>query len=423
MGRYWLPFLQFIIHLLYIFKIDFVFFKLIPLTFSMMFLFIFTKLGLKVLKGYKLKHSIIFLLLLFFITFPPVFFISTNLYQEIIVIALLYLILYLTYFKKNMIALYIVWIVALITREYFWIYYIVLGFLHKKTILSKRSNMIKYCILLTIPLLWILYTRQSIISGFNASPKALSLAVIILRINKLFFIIKSIKLFPIVLNILVLFLFLMSEVKNKKYFLNRFEKNSLVLSFYSFIFCYTYIILRDPWRWTPYNPRILFPLIIFIPLLYLVFFKFLLTRPNLFKHSLICISAICLLFTVKLPSLAVLKTARSPFYQRIKSILISERKNNYGKPLEIGVIGIDYWNEYVSLFVGPLLYENAKYITYVHAPSVLLDYENIIYVNDVNALSDYQLIITNESSHYSGFENCKIVERSKALSFKVCHKQ
>ncbi|MFH0772939.1 MAG: hypothetical protein V1922_01360 [bacterium] len=310
------------------------------------------------------------------------------------------------YFQKNKILIYTTWIVALLTREYFWIYYIIFGFIDRKKIISKINNILWYFLLLLIPLFWTLYTKQSVIIGFNSNTASITIPIILQRANRLILITQNEGLIPSTIAVMIVSILLLKDLIYKKYKISLFEKNYLLFGFFSLIIIYLYIIVKDPWSATPYNPRMLFPLIILLPAYYLISFKYVLTKPNLIKYFLIMTLFFSLLIHIHFPPVNNLKAKRSPFFRDINTMLTLAKKTDKNIPLKIGVVGIDYWNEYVLLFVGPFLYENAEYLT------------------DDSKISDYQLLVTNAKSTYHGFEKCKTVHIGKVTSFNIlCRKQ
>lgn len=91
-------------------------------------LFILNKLSLRIIGKGIFEILFTTLLLLALSNNSLLLYLGSNLYQEILVFALLYALIYLYYFGRiHRFLFYIFAFLALLTREYFWAYYIALG--------------------------------------------------------------------------------------------------------------------------------------------------------------------------------------------------------------------------------------------------------------------------------------------------------
>ncbi|MEI8345987.1 MAG: hypothetical protein WCG27_00860 [Pseudomonadota bacterium] len=400
-GRYWLPLLQLMVHILYFFKIEFSLYKLIPLFFTILFLFCFNQIGLKFLKALKLKSIYLLIISLFFVTHPLIIYLTNNLYQEMPVIALFYFLLYQIYYQKNRVLLYVTWFFALLTREYFWIYFLVWGLSNWKKIVLNSSSLVGYMSLLLIPLGWIIYTNQSMLTGFNSSSVAITVSIIFERLTRLIVITRSLGLVPSVMALIIISISMLRDLKSKKYQLDLFEKQYLAVGLLSLLLIYLYIIFKDPWAVTPYNSRMLFPLIVLVPTFYLIYFKYVSSQTTILKYILQILLMLSLIINIRLPLMGPFKLKRDPFYGEISNTLSSVKGQYKNTKLQIGVTGIDYWDEYINILAGPLMYEKTEYL------------------KNIEKIGNYQILITNEKNNYSGFVECKVIKVNKLVTFRV----
>lgn len=368
-NRIWLPLLQIHIYLLYFLKPPLFVYKLIPFFYFLTFLLLLNKLCNKIL-GKGFINLLFALLLLFsFANNGLILFLGTNLYQEIIVFAFFYILLYVYFVTKKVSFIsYLLVFTALLSREYFWIYYWVFFVLY---LLFKEKIHIKiplYFISLGIvPIIWLFFTKQSIFLKSSLSNHNLKMQLILDRVYNFYKIETSGSVLLISLILIICFI-------ATYFFTSRQEKkrsNNLVgyhiFSFISLMLTYLYIFVQNPWRETPNNPRIIAPFLIFIPFWLIISFKnsqFLTGYKKLFVSILIIFGLISLNngYTGLLKSINRLSSIKKQrFYSEISELTQNYKITHYKSSVNIGVLGLDYWDEYGAFLVGPLLYQERIY--------------------------------------------------------------
>lgn len=361
----WLPFLQLHVFLLYLLKSPVFLYKFIPIFYFLLVLFMINKLSLKIIGNGILEILFTTLLLLALTNNSLLLYLGSNLYQEIIVFALLYVLIYLYYFgKTHRFLFYIFAFLALLTREYFWIYYITLGIISLFRINTlTRNKIIIYCLYGLIPLLWIFYTKQPVFLKTFSANSYLNAQVIIDRTYRLIEVFTTNHLPPIILILFITFCFVyiggkFNNIKDSNHYFIDYHIFSLI----SLLGMYLFIILLDPWQPIPLNARIVFPIFIHLPFWFLICYKYASRLP---RHSQIIIMLL-LVFGLgtlvnKRPHLQGLFIKQSSFYREIPEAISIYKNQSHIRSLKIAIVSIDYWKYYIAYLTGPLLYANNRY--------------------------------------------------------------
>jgi len=156
-NRVWLPVLQTQIWMLYQLGLPVYAFKLIPCFYYFVSVVLIGMLAFNLAGGSRTALAFALLFALIFARQTLILSLATTLMQEIIGLALFFLLLHAgaLELKKKW------WLVAiaglaLLTRETFWIYLFVVSLLNWKRILSDRGYIISFLILWAVPALWLL---------------------------------------------------------------------------------------------------------------------------------------------------------------------------------------------------------------------------------------------------------------------------
>lgn len=384
--RVWLPFLQSQIYLLYTFKLPLIFYTFLPFSYFLIFLFILNKLAIRIIGSGRNEIIFTSLLLIVIVSNRILVFLGTHLYQEIPSFTLFYLLIYLFFFTKNkQILIFLISIFAMLTREHFWIYYIVYGIVYIANHHSKLSKkyILLYSLMGFIPFCWILLTRQPLYLGSIVNDTSLNSYEFVARIYRLFIVFsESSLLVPTSLIITLLFIVTPLIYTNTK--MRVFDKYRTynLFSLISIIIIILYIIIRDPWQRTPLNPRMIVSFIYPVPLWILICYQTMQKFPIRLKKITIflLIIGIIAIFDVNyIQVLGNIQTKQESFYHDISNNLLEYKKRRGSVSPRIGIYGVDQYFIYEQYLSGILLYENKKYIT------------------NSNDVIDYDILITNQS--------------------------
>jgi hypothetical protein len=275
-NRTWLPFLQAHIFLLYKLTTPYYLFKFIPLFYFFLALIFLGKLARRHL-GLD-RFSLIFSgLLLFAFAFQRcVLFLSTNLYHEIVAIAFFYILLYLgaLELKKNWIALAIASL-ALLTRDVFSIYLVVVTLLNFKQIFSDRAYVLSFAWLWSIVILSRFLSPLSHLSaglGWPSFPYEWPLGInqttvphdLLVGARSLFASFSSNNVYGLILVMFLIWAAMKYFEKKtgvktpaQEEFFEKFSRFSAI----SLLTIYFLVVAFDPWQCTFGNARMGFPLI------------------------------------------------------------------------------------------------------------------------------------------------------------------
>jgi hypothetical protein len=270
-NRPWLPFLQMHIWSFYKLGMPYWAFKFIPA-----FYFFIAVLMLGLLTYRMLgenRHGLIFslFLMLCFSCHRSIAFLSVNLYQEILEIAFLYLLLYLGMLDlKKRYFLLAIGSIALLTRDSFGIYLLVLSFLNLRKIISDKKYFFSFTFLWTIPVCWhgAMLFRRLLASGrwprwplewplmINRLPGALN------HVRTLRSLVSSlasnrILLFTAGLMVVFVSMALYSIVKRRKGIcFGDSQRKFMIFSVSSLAVMYALVLIFDPMQYSYGNPRL-----------------------------------------------------------------------------------------------------------------------------------------------------------------------
>jgi len=153
--RTWLPFLQAHIWVLYQLRLPAVLFKLIPCLYYFLALVFLGRITWRLSGGGRSGLALSVFLMFCFGHQRIVLFLSTNLYQEIVVVALFYALLYFGALDLHRSGLVVfLMALALLTREIFVIYLAVVTVLNLSRILRDRRVLAAFLALWAVPTLW-----------------------------------------------------------------------------------------------------------------------------------------------------------------------------------------------------------------------------------------------------------------------------
>jgi hypothetical protein len=374
-NRFWLPVLQFHIWVFYKLKLPYYLYKLIPCFYYLIALFFLAKLSCKII-GNSFS-SILFssFLLLCFANHSQMIFHSINLYQEILAMALFYLLLngdalflksrkYLLFFAS----------IALLTRDTFFIYFFVITSLNLKKIIKSKSNILSIAWLWLIPISWFLAIPFTYLAEFSRWPriplewplminKKSAISNIFNSMDSLLAALLKSKLnFIIVAFAAILALRLFYSIFAKKIdpnfslFGNKFKLFSLL----SIGIIYTLIILFNPWKCTFGNTRMVMPLFAHLFIWILILYRKSISYPNALK----------IITRILLISALLLSTSKNPirgYFQEHTDLkrmytAIHKIKTTYDKDYvpTVCIVG-NYWKS-VTYFIAPTLYMKRLFV-------------------------------------------------------------
>lgn len=355
--RVWLPFLQSHIFLLYHLHVPLSLYFLIPAIYFVIFLFLINFIGIKFLG--KTIVSVLFLTTFLFALTNNwlIIWLATQLMQEAPTFAFLPLLLY-AYISRNIPLLFFLTSVSLLTREYFWVIFVVLGIL---PYLSGKVRPLPriYWLFCGIPILWLIATNQPLWLA-NALPHPeITIPILFNRLQALGNVLDTSHLIPVYF-VLVFGMAMTFLSKNAK---SSLSDTFITLSFLSLGGISLYIILADPWQITPGNPRSIFPFFLFLPYLLIALLNklsILLRLPRTIFSILLLLSVVPIF---DFPPRNPLSIQKEPYYE-IVSTTVSSYASSYRdtEKFSVGIVGIDQWNTYTQYLVGPLLYYDRHYL-------------------------------------------------------------
>lgn len=393
----WLPILQAHIHLLYILKSPVFLYKLIPISYLILLLFMLNLLSVRILGPGKLARILTTFVLLSLVNNRQILFLGNNLYQEIPTFTIFYL-LYYSYFTKNLKLFYTISCIAMLTREYFWVYYLVfvIAAFRKRKSLSISPIFLVYVF---IPIIWLFTTKQAIWGSVKSLNLPFNLLTIYERSGRLLSVFLKESVFPIILWISLCCVWL----KTRKHFMANDLWDYSIFSLISIFGIYLYFIIKDPWQPIPLNPRMIIPLIIHIPLWIILCYKYILRFPKVQKVLL----TIFLIFSLlplynHLPSIKAYGRGNYDYYRDISLAISNYKKTSVNKEIKIGIAGIEYWT-YITYLVGPLLYQNREYVS-----------------NNIS--TDYDILISSPGNQDLRYKKYSTVRITDDFSIQVLYK-
>lgn len=290
--------------------------------------------------------SLVFSLAMFlFLSIAHLRFLSFDIYQEIPCLAVLALVFMREAEGKPS---WLFWFVGMLVREYVWVFwacYLVL-IARRRRITTRSFSAITLISL--IPIVWRVWFGAITLPGPLVDGKYdIGLATVVNVLDRLDTIMRVQKIWPLVTltagaAVLNLFFQIGSQRPSRAAtFLNVFSTAAFITM--------AYIVLIDPQRVTPHNPRQVFPVLMAVPyaILYLISKSRDVSRPLRLLGCAVMIGCLILpaSFSGRLPT-----NPRLAFYGEISES--ADKSEKEGRP--VCVSGLDYWEQYMRFLVGPL---------------------------------------------------------------------
>ncbi len=314
-NRRWLPFLQLHIWFFYQLKAPYWAFKLIPCSYFFLAVFFLGLLAYKQL-GKNLSSLMFSLCLMFCFAYQTIIiFTGVNLYQEILELAFLYILLYIGVLdlRKNLLLL-IIASIALLTRDTFQFYLLILTMLNYKKIISDRKYVFTFIWLWLIPFFWSIWLPiMSLVQGkgwprwplewplmenanglgffdFWFNSKSIVMAM---RSNKIHFF-----LIGLIIAWAVQFLYFKIK-KNKITRVDAFEAKFKIFSLSSLVIFYFLVWVINPWHDLYGNIRIGVVLFSHLFVWFILFYKKTFDYPKALKIFVRIVLIFTLFFTMQ----------------------------------------------------------------------------------------------------------------------------
>jgi hypothetical protein len=407
-NRMWLPFLQSHIHIFYKLGFPYQIFKLIPCCYFLLALLFLAKLLQRII-GKSYSGFFFTLLILFVFSYQSkLFSLSTSLYQEMPEIAFLYILFYLGALElRKSKSLLFFGSIALFIRETFWVYLLVLTLLNFKKIKSEKIYKFSFIWLFSLIAIWFLAAPYLSFVKFSRLPRwPLMINTESKSIVDLFGSFKSLS--QALVNSRVIFILLgliiilalkylyfgkaKTTYSQEKNFGSKFK----IFSLASLAIIYFYIILFNPYEYTPANPRMIIPLLSHLFIWTALFFKESFNYQRSFK--IIC----CIVLTASLLTIVRLRVDSwvvKDYSDDIKvyAAIQAMSKNiaKVSKPYTC-IYGISFWKA-IDNFIAPTLYTQKAIIDNQNEP--LPDSCNIVIT---------PLLFKLESQRFPSFHKIKI---------------
>ena len=364
----WMPFLQMHIWALYKCGAPYWAFKLIPAVYFMIATLFLGLLTYRILhKGFwGLLFSIF--LMIFFSFQPEVRFLGLNLYQEIIETALFYILLYLGALNlKKKWSLLIIATFALLTRDTFSLYLLVITVINYKKIILDTKYFCSFFWLWLIPIIWYgfcLFKMKLISSAAKIHLNGLSSFSSALQSSGTLY-------FVVALAGMAFFIFLFFRWnKSLEFKQEGFETDFKIFSLFSLVIIYGLYMLFDPWQCTFGNGRMMMPLLPHMFIWAGIIYKNIDECPVKWQILLRIILISGVVSMIGGPK----KGNDDRSHNEIARFCYSMqdlRKNYYSidKPM-VCIIGKDYY-DIIEPFIAPTLYTSREYIL----PKDILSFE------------------------------------------------
>lgn len=413
-NRVWLPLLQ--THIFFFYKTGMPYgsFKFIPASYFFISVLFLGLITYRILGSRRYETVIFSVFLMFCFAFNgAIASLSVRMYQEILEIALFYMLIYLgaLELKKRW---YIVAIAAagLLARETFWIYLLAITALNYKTIIENRLYKKSFVFLWAIPASWLIFTliRKVALTGRWPEwpfgwPLMMERDVLACGFSSFFSLFKSMMInrIPVfILGGLFLYLLVVLARHNRHVFIYKesdFEKKFKPFSILSLGVIYLAIIVFDPSQCTYGDSRMGVPALSHIFIWAAIFYRMALYAPPLFRSAA---------KSVIIVTLSVASLLSFHIGDRILSKKYPDAKNFYSKidaaSSEIG-IGRDTnvcvvmrkgWSS-DSIFIGPLLYMKKRFVPESGEGINFNEYDILI------SPWDYSQVNVGFRKHYEGF--------------------
>jgi hypothetical protein len=394
-NRVWLPFLQLHVNLFYKLGLPFWMFKFIP---AFYFLIACIFLGALLYRIFDKSLSGLIISLFFMICFAyqeTIIWLSVDVYQVMLGIAFFYILLYLGMLElKKRWSLLIIASIALLTRDDFLLYLLVLFFLNYKKIISNRKYIFAFAWLWAIPIFWegAMLFRYFLKEGRWPLPPfewplainchavlnyrwGASSVVASLLSNRIHFL----------AGLIIVFLLIKSCYRgkeNKGAQLDDFEKRFKVFSLLSLGGIYFFVVVFPSSTYG--NTRLGVPLLTHIFIWSGIFYKKTFECPRILKIFTRLILIACMLFMIY--GQIGRGWLNKDFSDRLNfSHEIGNLKNEFYKDHKPNacILGLGYFKA-VGNFVAPTLYMNRK----------------IIHGESSNSFDDCDILITNSTPEF-----------------------
>ncbi|MCI0416012.1 hypothetical protein L0222_24830 [bacterium] len=371
-NRIWLPMLQLHIWLFYLLHLPYYTFKIIPCFYFFVALLFLCLLAYRLNRG--CNAGLLFtLLIVFSFSFQSYLKnLSILLCQESIDLALFYLLLWggALELKKNK------WLLpigaaALLTRESFWIYLLVITVLNWKRIISSNGYRISFMFLWGIPLLWL----SSIPVGywyfegrFPAFPVEWPLGInkeggraishVVESSRSLAVSIVSSKALILVAGAIIVWAIgaVYRRMRGQDVIpINPFRSQFAIFSLLSIGIVYSLVILFNPWEATFANQRVTVPLLAHAFVWSSILFAETRFLTGLAKVSARSILVATLILTMNLNVSTWIPPDNSQPENAIAEIEQFVRAAGHKKQANVCFFGVDYWQA-LEIFVGATLY-------------------------------------------------------------------
>lgn len=367
-NRVWLPFLQFHIFLFYKLGLPYYTFKLIPCFYFFLALLFLAKLTYKILGQYYPRILFPLLILFVFSHQRILFNLSVSLYQEMLEIFFFYLLLYMGALElKKSGLLLLMASMAVFIRETFWVYLLVLTICNRTKIFTDKTYKLSFIWLWSLVAGWLFTIPFLSIIKFHRLPKwpiminnqlghAASIFTSLSSLHNSFY---ANRIQFLILGLIIIYILKagkITKVQNDE-FGSRFK----IFSLLSLGIIYGYIILFDPWEYTPGNSRMGVVLLSHIFIWASLFFKESFCYPKFLRLIYRCVLFLSLLTIIPwgLNNLMVKDYSAD---MKTCSEIISLGKDVSGehKP-NVCILNVPFW-EAIDSLAAPTLYMNITWL-------------------------------------------------------------
>ncbi len=372
--RVWLPFLQMHIHALYLAGAPARAFLLVPFAYTVLSLFLLAALCRAALPDSFGGLAAAVLLLAAFAG-SSFNWLGHTLYQEVIVIPIFLGLVYLHYFAPRRTGLFLSLLaVGMLTREVFWVWWLVFLALHWRERLRDRRRRAAALALAVIPAAWLVTTGQSPLLARNAEVGSETFEQIGARTLSLVRIAGAEWLLGAALCLAIVFAVAAAQRGLRGLSFRSYHVFSLI----SLAAIYLYIVIFDPWHATPGNTRALVPLFV-----HLLFWAILGWREasrlggRAGKATRI-LAALGILSMLKLPAIAAAlggtprrggdaweplhlttRVAAREDWRAVLGRTLAPLRAAGNTPLRVVFVGVPR-SEYLKYWVAPFLYDQRR---------------------------------------------------------------
>lgn len=378
--RVWLPFLQLHLVVLHALHAPVGLYLVVPWLYLSAFLVALAALARAALPRRREALAASTLLALAVIA-GPFSWLGRSLYQEVIVLPLFVALVVFHHFAPRRWSLTLALLgVGMLTREIFWIWWLAFGAVAWRGMGSVRRA--ATASLGVVPLMWIALTRQPVTLGRNRAEEVEILVGLPARVASLLQLVVEESLLVALILIALVFGIVAWRRTPRALGFRRYH----AFSFLSLTAFYGYVVLFDPWRATPDNPRQLVPLYAHLLVAAVLAWREaaqLDGRAGALGRTLV---AAALLSTVQLGAIraavagtppratagwepARLATAvpRDSWRRTLSEVAAARRASSHGA---LHVVFVEMpASEYRKFFVAPLLYDRRTRVDAIRVPA------------------------------------------------------